>query len=385
MSQITKSIIFSLLIAGCITCSNEKESSWGTLVSFDVNKKYPEKDIYVQDVADIEYLLLESSDDYLYTSFDYISDKYIIARSRDDNSFLFYDKTGKPVCRVAKDGQGAGEYQIALFSVYSDKQDELFVATYFDGIKVYSREGTFKRDIPVKEGVVIAAMCDYDDDYLLCYNDNASNSDSFFLLSKKDGHVIDIPIPFTKKIGMMLFVMRSDGVGIGNMLDRCFVIKNGAGYLLNEYSSDTIFRFTPERELIPLFVRTPPVQEMGTPILVYAFLETAHYSFMITQKKEFDFETQKGLDKKNYMINKKSGEIFRVNVLNHDYKQQSLELSPLYLTTSSHEDIGVISLDMSELLKAHSEGRLSGRLKEIVDKRSEYDEDPFVLMILKFK
>jgi hypothetical protein len=384
MSRITKLFIFSLLIAGACN-KGENAGREEALVSFDVNKNYPEKNIYIQDIADIEYLLLESSDDYLFTSFDYISDKYIIARSKDDDSFLFYDKTGKPVCRVAKYGQGAGEYQIALFSVYSDEQDELFVATYFDGIKVYSREGMFKRDIPVKEGIVLGAMCDYDDDYLLCYNDKASNSDSFFLLSKKDGHVIDIPIYFTEKISMMVVLMRSDGVPIATMLDRCFVIKNGADYLLNEYSSDTIFRFTPEHELIPLFVRTPSVRKMETPILVYAFLETAHYSFMVTQKKDFDFDTQKGLDKKNYLIDKKSGEIFRAKVLNHDYKQQPLELSPLHLTTSSREDTGVISLDMSELRKAHREGRLSGRLKEIMDKRSEYDEDPFVLMIMRFK
>ncbi|MDR1162057.1 MAG: 6-bladed beta-propeller [Tannerellaceae bacterium] len=383
MSRITKLFIFSLLIAGA--CHNgENAGREEALVSFDVNKNYPGKTIYIQDIASIEYLLLESSDDYLFTSFDYISDKYIIARSSDDDSFLFYDKAGKPVSRVAKNGQGPGEYQIALFSVYSDEQDELFVPTYFDGIKVYSREGMFKREIPVKEGVVIAAMCDYDDDYLVCYDDNGSNADSFFLLSKKDGHVIGIPIHFTKKISMMLFDMRSGGAMLTGMLDRCFVIKNGAGYLLNEYSSDTIFRFTPERELIPLLVRTPPVQDMETPILVYAFLETAHYSFMVTQKKEFDYETQKGLDKKNYLIDKKTGEIFRANVLNRDYKQQPLELSPLHLTTSSHEDTGVISLDMTELQKAHQEGRLSGRLKEIMDKRSEYDEDPFVLMIMKF-
>jgi len=190
------------------SCNNGKNAVDRTLVEFDISKDYPLKEVYLQDVADVEYLIFDDSDDdYLYTSFFNMSNDYFIANG---SGFLFFDREGKSVSKVDRSGNGPGEYQIPLIPRYVDRQEELFLVTYFNGIKVYSREGEHKRDIPLPQGVVIGEMYDYDDDHLLCYDEQAKTH-SFFLLSKQDGEITYISISFEKKIEMMIMGTGSNG------------------------------------------------------------------------------------------------------------------------------------------------------------------------------
>jgi hypothetical protein len=290
----------------------------------------------LQDVADVDYMVLDDSDsEYLYTYISSISEKHIVACNAVEHSYLVFDRNGKPVGKVAKEGNGPDEYVIPLLTLYSDSQDELYIATYFNGIYVYSREGRFKRKIPLRKGVVPGGIYEYDENHLLCYDENAKTN-SFSLLSRKDGEVTDISIPFKSKIGMMLF---HDGMPIYSLL-RCFAVKQGQDFLLNDYSADTIFRFRPDHTLTPALIRTPSVQEMEQPIIVYAFLETTQYSFLATQRKYYDFARGAGMEIKGYVIDKKKGKRFLANVVNRDYAGQHLDLTPDCLAHSSQPGTG---------------------------------------------
>ncbi len=57
------------------------QSKTGDLPVFDISKNYPEKEIRLQDIADVEYVPLETTDDLLLSgeaSLSYVSDKYIL-------------------------------------------------------------------------------------------------------------------------------------------------------------------------------------------------------------------------------------------------------------------------------------------------------------------
>ncbi|MDR1407115.1 MAG: 6-bladed beta-propeller, partial [Tannerella sp.] len=57
------------------------QSKTGGLPVIDISKKYPDKKIRLQDIADIEYVPLETTDDVLLSDkavLSYVSDKYML-------------------------------------------------------------------------------------------------------------------------------------------------------------------------------------------------------------------------------------------------------------------------------------------------------------------
>ena len=68
-----------LIILFCISLIGCKKKSTSGLIEFDINTNYPVKTLNLEDVADIEYLVLDiSDDDYLFSSVRTISDNYFI-------------------------------------------------------------------------------------------------------------------------------------------------------------------------------------------------------------------------------------------------------------------------------------------------------------------
>ena len=230
-------------------------------------------------------------------------------------------------------------------------------------------------------------MYTYNEDYLLCH-DKLSATNPFFLLSKKEGSVENIPLSFEKKINPFLKKKGANGEFLTIQFPYSYAIREEENLLLTEYSCDTFFLYTPERRLVPKFVRKPSVRQMEPPVLVHGLLQTSLYTFWATDELTYNFATRQGGEEKNYLLDKQSNAIYEVKIMNRDYEGQELLISPATVTSkigesSSNPKVGVCTLKNGELLTARDEGRLSGSLKAIVDSMEE--ETPFVLMIMKFK
>ena len=183
-----------------------------------------------------------------------------------------------------------------------------------------------------------------------------------------------IYIPYEEHVGVVM---------TGAQETSCFAVRNGKDYLLTEYSSDTVYRFTPERELIPVLVRKPSIQIMDTKILLHSWLETMSYLFLSTEKLGFDWNKLERLPIKGYLMDKQSGEFFQTNVQMRDYKGKELIISLYVMARTSINQTGVIVLSALELHTANKENKLSGKLKEATDRLT--DDDEYVFMILNFK
>lgn len=87
MKSFAKLIVITAFLA---SCSFEKQSK-NSLLSIDIVKKYPEKDILLTDIANITYLCLNSDDDdYLYKgSISYITKNTIVVVDGSSGSILF--------------------------------------------------------------------------------------------------------------------------------------------------------------------------------------------------------------------------------------------------------------------------------------------------------
>jgi hypothetical protein len=229
------------------------------------------------------------------------------------------------------------------------------------------------------------SLYDYDEDNLLlndAFQGGVNNyPTAFILMSKEDGRTTEeIRIPYEKKADLT----SSPGSGSQVMLPApsYAAVRNGSDFLLTDYSTDTVYRFTPERSLIPVLVRKPSIHSMETKTILHSWLETGGYLFFSTHRMEFDWKVLKGFPEKCYVMEKRSGRFFHVHVTMNDYQGKELILGPTVLSKTTDSQTGLILLTASELSEAAKAGKLSGKLREITEQLTEDDE--YVLMILKF-
>lgn len=381
ITKFKKVVVLAFCLSEVLFCCNKNASS--DLIKFDVNGNFPVKTLDIQDIADIEYLKLEINDDYLFSDFVLLTDSFVICRGK--RTFIFFNRTtGKPVSKLNRYGNGPEEYNLAVVYVYSEIKDEFFILDYPTGIKVYGKDGTFKRKIPCKEDFHpsgINSLYDYDEDHLLLngYSFKGGMKDtSFILISKQDGFIEGIHIPYEKKVNLIFI---KDGGG--TVAKTYFAVRNCKDYLLTDYSSDTVYLFTPERKLTPVLVRTPSIQKMDSKILLHSWLETDKFLFFSIEKLEFDWNSQTGFPTKGYLMEKCSGKFFQTGIRMRDYEGKELIIDPSVIDRIPNRQTGIIALSALELRTANKENKLSGELKEATDRLTEDDE--YIFMILKFK
>lgn len=379
-----------LSFAFCISCTREGGKN-GEILSFDVTKKYPEKTMDIHEIADVEYVVLESRDSALFSNCVYLTDKYVIAFNYYEWDYVFFDRTGKFVSRLNRGGQGPEEYMPFWMQVYDEKEDDFFVFSYPNKIQVYDRNGNYKRTLRLKheenKESTVDGIFDYGK-FLLCH-DKLSATVPFYLIDKQDGTIRNIPIFSPNKIETRRRETKPSGEVRSLQADLSYAIRSGDGILLTDYSNDTIFKMNPTGALQPVFIRKPSIHTMNPPVVVNGFIETDAYSFFSTQRLDFDFNNTDQVRDKGYLLDKKANRFYELKVSNRDYEGQDLIVSPAELTTrvnteySINPRVGLRALKTDQLLQANQNGKLSGPLKHIVDSMEE--DNPFVVMIMRFR
>ena len=204
--------ISALLISGC-----KEEQSVSDLIRVDVlDTSYPEKELFIQDFMDVEYIPLETTDEFINQGFvQDVGEKYILVKNRKDNGDVFvYDRKGKALHKFNRKGQGPEEYVNILGMVLDEKNEEIFINSHHtQRILVYDLYGNYKRTLKhqVGKGSLESnpyssdlssfywEVYNYDDNNLICY-DFLNDKTPFVLVSKKDGSITKkINIPFDKK------------------------------------------------------------------------------------------------------------------------------------------------------------------------------------------
>ena len=205
----TNAVAMLLALVGCMGCGNRSASSVDNLIRVDVMADYPEKEWVVQDFLDVEYIPLETNDEFITQgSVKAIGKRFVLVTNllNDGNIFVFDRKTGKAVRKINRKGQGAEEYAFINGIILDEEKDEMFVNSASNKkILVYDLQGNFKRSFQHAEGAQYLDVFNYDADNLICYDMSASYKDGqkrdkeFYhaLISKQDGSVTRaIPLPF---------------------------------------------------------------------------------------------------------------------------------------------------------------------------------------------
>ena len=378
-------------------CSSEKKNE-GSLMEFNVSTSYTEKEIKLEEVADIEYLQLGVYEDFLFSRDPLIiTSEKIIFYEFLTGDVMVYSRDGNPLFKFNRKGNGPEEYTEITQLIYDETTDEFFVKSFSSGnIMVYDARGEFNRVIPlplssptqaISGRASISAtveLANFDPKTLLLFD--SFNNYPFSLISKEDGSVIkSIEIPKDQDIATYIMAMQMNsrneitGVNILRAPANHFV-KYNDGYLLTEFSIDTVYFLSSDKKLSPFLVRQPAIQSMDPAIILNTLVEAGNYEFLLAVTIMDD---SGALPQKYLMRDKKTGSIYRQKITFNDYKGKEVNIVPETIAITQAGKLGLIVFSLTELQDANSDNKLSGKLKELIDNSDEDGNN--IYMLLHFK
>ena len=368
-------------------CGVDKSDS---LVTVDVTANYPKKELVLQDFMDVEYIPLETNDEFLCQgNIQAVGKDVIVATNRiggrDGNIFIF-DRKGKALKKINHKGQGGEEYTSFVQIILDEDNAEMFVNDmYAKKILVYDLKGNFKRKISLKGDFLFGEIYNFDQNNFICHdvlNENnfteSYTGQSFMFISKQDGVITqELQIPFKEKKTIVVRTPRDkDGNFFVYMPPSVYpIIPYFDNYILTELSADTLYKYSANHTMKPFIVRTPSVQSMNPEKFLLLSLLTDRYYFMEVVEKVLPFSST------DIVYDKQENTLFRYKVYNSDYtydKEAFLKSEPLNGEIPSCQ-----YLEAWELIKDYKGGRLKGKLKDIASKLGE--EDNPVIMLIKHK
>lgn len=392
MKRTTVFLIISLLVI--VGCGENKQTTEG-LITLDVTASYPKKELILQDFFDVEYVPLETTEEFLTMAWVHtIGKKTIIVRNRfraTDGKIFIYDRNGKAVKIINRLGHGDEEYVFLLGVTLDEENDEIFVNDHWvRKVFVYDLSGNFKRNFKhAEDRLYDMGLYNFDKDNLICSSssfafekDRSRKPNTFLVISKKDGSITkEIEIPYKEKISSMVF--SNDSAMVMPIRNRTLVPSSDKSWMLMEDSSDKIYQLKSDYSLEPIITRTPPVLSMNPRTFLYPAVYTDRYCFMQTVEGVWNWVSNRGHHRVNLMHDKQENATFEYVMYNADIEDKTPVSVVSEMTYGDSEIAFVQKLETSDLLDAYEKGKLKGRLKEIAATLGE-DANP-VIMLAKYK
>jgi len=385
------SVLMAILLTVVMGCGARQSTS--DLVTVDVTKSYPERKLILQDFMDVEYIALETTEEFLTQGIVADIGKKIILvtnRNRDGNIFI-YDRSGKGLKKINRMGRGSEEYTLAHRIILDEDNNEIFVHDYAPSkILVYDLNGNFKRSFKYNnddEALRFSDIHNYDRNHLICYDAEGNYFEErpfcHVIISKQDGSVIrKILIPNKKKKTTMVSIQEGEMITTALVPFQSMLPYQGE-WVLTQPSSDTIYRCLPNYSMIPFIARTPPIQSMNPEAFLYLELITERHYFMMVSEKVGKMENGHVLafSQTPLIYDRQERALFKYTVYNGDFsnkKEISINSGPV------NDEIAICqSLEANQLVEAYKDGQLKGKLKEVTTTLDENDNP--VIMLIKYK
>ena len=395
-------VAMAFAFAGCSTKTVNTENT-NDILSIDLSKSYPHKEIRLQSIAEIEYVALETTDDVLLDEsfrLSSLTDKYIVGGQGKTNEIFVFDRNGKIVSKIKKFGQSGTEYTSIEHILFDEKSEEIFVVDRSETgrIQVYTLKGEYKRTLNYSKDFSTLRIYNFDDETLLIYVDDERSSmiklfteiggqtpvqlidpeRPYMLMSKKDGTIIsELNIVIPER-----YALSYAGEGILRLYRLPYNRYHGQDFVIADMSSDTIYKLSKNRELTPLFIRKPSVSSSNPLIVWSSMFITDEFSILHRAKKnESGRDAATAVSMDTLMHNLSTGEINKVTFVNDDFPSASWTPA---IGVQLHQ-INVVAglLQMSRLFNAYEAKQLKGDLEHLV--ATLHEEDNQIVMIVKFK
>lgn len=365
-----------------------KRNGISDFLSITGNYKYPSKITTLEDIAEIKYISLETTDKSLLQGVNGIAtskDKIVICDIAQHSIFIF-DNKGGFITSFKHQGSGPQEYS-AIYNFCVDFQkEEIFICDFLqkNRLVTYSFNGEFIREFKFSEKIWPSVIYNYDEDFLIAYDtyefkpNVLSNKQPYILIDKKQGKVSPLPLRVTARKSNRYSTIEGENSFVSTIhIDP--MIKTKESVIISDFSLDTIYEYK-KHKLIPIGVKTNFENNDLPAFSAYS----NNYSLFCIHKKGIDFDAKKTIPLKSsyLLIEHLNSSIYEIRLPISDVKGSENIIWDCY-GKSLHEN-GVAFIFQVDLLKSllHKQ-RLTGDLKEITLRLSE--EDNPVLMLAKFK
>jgi len=358
----------------------------------DISKTYPKIEKRLQDIADIEYIPLETTDDILLSDHDalsYVSDKYLMVHAIVRGDIFVFNRNGTIYSHFNHKGQSGREYSwIKGGVIFDENNEEIFVCS--QSIQVYSLTGEYKRTLKINTMDNEMKVFNFDDEELLVYDD--VNVDPFLkgdyktnpysLISKKDGSlisVLDIHLP--KRYSTRIAQIDDKGRWAPRQIYYPCSMNFGPDFVIADISSDTLYLLTQSKELRPLLIRTPSVHSSEPRLIWVTFFATE--KFVLIGKFPIDFNSRGGGGRISCLMYEfETGETRAWTGIDVDAEITKRSWTPLGIS-SNEKNMTAQLIWPSSIIIAYKTKQLKGDIEKIAMTLNE-DDNP-VVRIIKFK
>ena len=386
-----KTLIFieTILLLVMTSCGSDNASTDGFITVDVTQSSYsPKKELVLQDFMDVEYIPLETNDEFINHGYvRAVGEKYIIVTNyRNDGDIFVYNRKGKAIRKINRKGQGGEEYTYITNITLDEDNNEIFVNDHFvKKIYVYDLDGNFKRSFKQKSDGGSRSYDDifnYDKENLICY-DELNNEIPFLLVSKQDGNITkEIKVPFKEKKLFFQILRQKEGTRAAGPGLYSRIIPYNNNWILIEPSSDTIYTLMPDCSLRPFIAKTPPVHTMNPEFYLILRLISDRYYFMESVKNVYDFRKREGFPRTYFMYDTQEKDFFSYIIYNGDYSYKRELYMVMFAPINAKGELWA-TIDAFDLCKDYKEGKLKGKLKDIAAKLGE--DDNRVIMLVKPK
>ena len=386
-----KTLIFieTIFLLVMTSCGSDNASTDG-FITVDVTKSSysPKKELVLQDFMDVEYIPLETNDEFINQGYvQAVGEKYIIVTNyRKDGDIFVYNRNGKAIRKINHKGQGGKEYISFRTITLDEENNELFVNDHYaKKIVVYDLEGNFKRSFKQNDkgkSLFYWEIFNYDKENLICY-DELNEEIPFLLISKQDGSITkEIKVPFKEKKVFIQLLKYEGGIRTAGPGNYSRITPFKGNWILLEPSSDTIYTLMPDCSLRPFIAKTPPVHTLDPEFYLILKLVSDRYYFMESIKNVYDFRKEEGFPKTYFVYDTQEKDFFSYIIYNGDYSYKK-ELYMVMFTPINTKGELWATIDAFELCRDYEKGKLTGKLKDIAAKLGE--DDNRVIMLVKPK
>ena len=388
-----KTKVFFLVCMILLVGSQGMQSQSGSLPVVDLSKNYPLEKLRLQDMASVEYVPLETTDDILLSgnaALSAVGEKYILVHEHQLGDIYLFDRhTGKLKFHFNHKGQSGMEYTwIKNGTILDEKAEEIYVCSQF--IQVYSLEGKYKRTLKINCFDHDMSILNYDDQSLLIYDDiviepgreKETTHTPYRFISKKDGSPMGtLDIYFPQRVPIAIAQQE------GNMwrpykFSYPSNARFGDDLMLMNVSSDTLYKLSPQKRLTPIFTRTPSVYASKLRNIWMPLLTTD--KFMLFGTFVIDFNSTGGKIPK-FMYDFKTGQVKRVSIIDHElnYGIRGPREWDSGSGTAIAKNMSAEFVSAPAMLEAYQKKRLKGNGNEVA--KNLLEDDNQVVRILTFK
>ncbi len=390
---LNKYLLLLLTTTGLMSCrpSPQAEAMHPALPVVDIYADYPQKQMDVSGLAEVVYIPLSrkpyfENGSYYATFRGCVSEHLIVSRTWTEGDVEVFDHTGKKIGGFNRKGNSEEEYS-DLFNMYMDNdRQEIWVKDSYQHFKVYTLNGTFKRNVTLPERLNAEFFADYSRDSLLCYDDYQvvdglnKNPTPFYLLSKEDGGVQKIT---SVRVSQRLNNTERSVLNLGDTQQIVYYILTASPMqvcnrkaVLADYAKDTIFIYQ-NGKTSPLFVRKPSVFA-SLPFILSStdFMTDRFLFFSFTEKVD-----SKEVFRRSLLYDFADEKTYRYQLQNLDFEPAlNVRVDTYKIHYPSNWLVNEMTIDKFQ--QYHREGKLKGKAAEIAAKLKSTDTS--VLIIYKF-